>query len=522
MTPEDNIPDSDAAAGTGQSQAEMQSRMVWGDSNLQKVGIDATKLIEGLEEIVLLFGMSQSRQPGEKEIKVQLSDRIVLSPFSAKRLSILLNNVLQNQVREPEELDIEKRSQSELVSGNTSAPDLHQDDVLWDETDMISTYANATKVTRSRENLNILFGVEQARQAGQNEGRVQLSRHVVMSPSVAEQLASSLIIAVKNRETKWPGPKPVPAVDVGGQKVNPQEKADGSGAEERVGKILTLFRHLGKLNAQIDFEHSFKAAHNHLFADRFLLGMNRREMVGGRDERFESICENIGMPQNLLASFKRSLADANQVYFGVERNEQTLIYKAYLEFRDKIENEIGSAPVKGRSFRLFTGFKWDAFSPRRQAITRYAWYPSLPIAEVFERLQTTLEPSRHGEMLEVVQGIIKRAAEEISHSDIQYLEVSEEGNPRKSFDINIYKSGLRVEDLCPYLLRALKHYTIPFGSFDSLYQRIKGEKFGHLAGGIDRENKDFMTVYYGVKTIHSDQLKSATIARGDRPPEESR
>ena len=38
--------------------------------------------------------MNQAWHAGQKEVKVQLTDRVVLSPFAAKRLSILLNNVL--------------------------------------------------------------------------------------------------------------------------------------------------------------------------------------------------------------------------------------------------------------------------------------------------------------------------------------------------------------------------------------------------------------------------------------------
>ena len=296
---------------------------------------------------------------------------------------------------------------------------------------------------------------------------------------------------------------------------------DASGAEARVDKILTLFRNMGQLNTQIDFEHSFKAVGGHLFADRFLLGFNRRETGASGDESIASICANIGMPQELLGSFSRALGDANQIYFGVEKNAHTLLYKAYLEYRDKIEGEIGDGSAGGDSFRLFTGFKWDAFSPSRQAITFYDWYPALSIEEIHERLQTTLEPTQHSELLDVVQGITRRAAQKTSHYDIQYLEVSEDGNPRRSFDINIYKSGLRLEDLCPYLLRALRQCDISFDRFDVLYQRIKNERFGHLAGGIDRENNDFMTVYYGVKSIHSDQLGSAKVAPADQSPQQS-
>ena len=48
------------------------------------------------EEIVLLFGMNQAWHAGQKDIKIQLMDRIVMSPFAAKRLSVLLNQVLKD------------------------------------------------------------------------------------------------------------------------------------------------------------------------------------------------------------------------------------------------------------------------------------------------------------------------------------------------------------------------------------------------------------------------------------------
>ena len=263
-----------------------------------------------------------------------------------------------------------------------------------------------------------------------------------------------------------------PALPIEEQKVKADDNRDASGKEQHAEKVLTLFRHLGGLDSRIDFEHSFKAFHGHLFENRFLLGIDRRETEGSRDERIVLICEGIGMPDNLLASFKRTLPDANHVYFGVEKNEQSLLFKAYLELRDKIEQEIGGADVSGRSFLLFTGFKWDAFSPTRQAVTRYDWFSSLPVPDMLDHLQMTIEPSRHHELLEIVRRITERASKEMSHGDIQYLDVTEEGNPRRSFDINIYKSGLRLEDLYPHLLRALAHYAIDPGRFESLYQRI--------------------------------------------------
>jgi hypothetical protein len=43
--------------------------------------------------LVLLFGINQAWHGGQKEVTVQLTDRIILSPHAAKRLSILLGNL---------------------------------------------------------------------------------------------------------------------------------------------------------------------------------------------------------------------------------------------------------------------------------------------------------------------------------------------------------------------------------------------------------------------------------------------
>ena len=73
-----------------------QQKIVWEDSDMRSVYANVVNVAGGREEIILLFGMNQAWQAGQEEIKVKLSDRIVLSPFAAKRLAVLLNNVLKN------------------------------------------------------------------------------------------------------------------------------------------------------------------------------------------------------------------------------------------------------------------------------------------------------------------------------------------------------------------------------------------------------------------------------------------
>jgi hypothetical protein len=63
---------------------------------MRSVYANVSNVAGGREEIVLLFGMNQAWHAGQREVKVQLTDRVVLNPFAAKRFFILLNNVLQD------------------------------------------------------------------------------------------------------------------------------------------------------------------------------------------------------------------------------------------------------------------------------------------------------------------------------------------------------------------------------------------------------------------------------------------
>ena len=95
-----------AAAVGGPTQTIGQTKIVWDDSNMRSSYANVANVAGGREEIVLLFGMNQAWHAGQKEVNVQLSDRIVLSPFAAKRLSILLNNVLADYEKKFGKLEI--------------------------------------------------------------------------------------------------------------------------------------------------------------------------------------------------------------------------------------------------------------------------------------------------------------------------------------------------------------------------------------------------------------------------------
>ena len=52
---------------------------------------------------------SRKSQAGQKAVKAQLTDRIVHRPFAAMRLSVLLNNVVQDYEKRYGKLEFEAR-----------------------------------------------------------------------------------------------------------------------------------------------------------------------------------------------------------------------------------------------------------------------------------------------------------------------------------------------------------------------------------------------------------------------------
>ena len=75
--------------------AGQQPTVRWDDKAMKTSYANVANVASTREEVVLLFGVNQAWHAGQREIPVQLSDRIILSPFAAKRLSILLDNVLR-------------------------------------------------------------------------------------------------------------------------------------------------------------------------------------------------------------------------------------------------------------------------------------------------------------------------------------------------------------------------------------------------------------------------------------------
>ena len=68
----------------------------WDTSELKSSYANVCNVSSTREEVVLNFGINQNWERNQQELEIQLSHRIILSPFAAKRLSELLQKLIND------------------------------------------------------------------------------------------------------------------------------------------------------------------------------------------------------------------------------------------------------------------------------------------------------------------------------------------------------------------------------------------------------------------------------------------
>jgi hypothetical protein len=65
------------------------------DSGITNAYANVCNVSSSREEVVLVFGMNNAWERDASEVRVKLNSRVILSPFAAKRLSMLLDSVIK-------------------------------------------------------------------------------------------------------------------------------------------------------------------------------------------------------------------------------------------------------------------------------------------------------------------------------------------------------------------------------------------------------------------------------------------
>jgi hypothetical protein len=270
--------------------------------------------------------------------------------------------------------------------------------------------------------------------------------------------------------------------------------------EDAAQRVRALVAGLG---IKYGHEPSFRIAQGTLLTNRFLLGF-RKERLGEpaeADDRILDVCRQLDMPPDLLHDYAAELPDSQYVHFGFEQNESACLYKAYLEFYEKVAAKMRVQPGARGPQLMHLGYKWPVVGTTAPVLTRYSWHPYISVDSMLRNVASVLDARNGSELQQLIRSLLGAASRRVGANDMFYMEATEENNPRHSFDINLYRARLRMADLIPALSDLATRYTLPQESVDALCAAIRDSTFGHVAGGTDRAGREFLSIYHGIEYV---------------------
>ncbi len=264
---------------------------------------------------------------------------------------------------------------------------------------------------------------------------------------------------------------------------------------QRAAKLVSLIAAEGIRPGRED---SFKMTEAGLLTRRFMLGLPLERLDKAR---VPPLCRALGMPEHCLESLLHHLPSADLILFGLEEDGEEATIKVYLEFWHAVRAEV-QCTRSTEPLLINLGFKWRAGGDGQDAReARYVCFPLLSVDGILARMASTYQRCGESPGSSIVAAIVQQAAIAKPDAGFIYLEVAEQGNPRVSFDINLYKASLRVADALPRLTELAEHFSISAARVAQHLQPIAGCALGHLSAGVDKRGVEFVTTYYETQAL---------------------
>ena len=244
-------------------------------------------------------------------------------------------------------------------------------------------------------------------------------------------------------------------------------------------------------------ETSIKLGPKRLLANRVLVGLPRRSLD---DATVRRLVEEIRIPAAGWDFLAGSLPRSNAVFLGIEESPEGVVGKAYLEFWDDVRRQVRAEP--GTAPRLLhLGVKWSDRRPGQFEVAQYHCHPLLSARDVMRRMAGVYEGDVLVTACPLAQEVLRRGLRREPTAGLLYEEVSEAGNPRRSWDVNLYKTGLLVRDAAPELEAIGRHFGVDGTALSAALAPLQDRLLGHLSGGMDRRGQEFVSVYAELQAL---------------------
>lgn len=253
-----------------------------------------------------------------------------------------------------------------------------------------------------------------------------------------------------------------------------------------------LLRFVADLHQPYGFERSFKLIQGHIYKQRFLISLHTDAFKGLALPKLQILARLLHMPKKMMAAIREELSVVEIVHFGFEQQQSTAVCKFYFE-RTFIQ-------VNGPKQLVHRSFKWDVFSPDKSMVAEYHFLPGLSRDDMIARIASSCGKQHKHPITEVAKQLLNFGGGDLPMDDVFFLEVQEEGNARRSFDIKLYDTDLTIGQVGPVIESAAKYFNVPLGEIKELIKIEFEQQLGHFSGGIGRDAKEFVSFYYGVES----------------------
>ena len=100
--------DTEEKSATAEPKSSGASHVEWDDTKMDTTYANVANAASTREEVALVFGTNKTWKITEgKPVKIELTNRIILSPYAAKRFAIILNGVLDGYESRFGKLEVE-------------------------------------------------------------------------------------------------------------------------------------------------------------------------------------------------------------------------------------------------------------------------------------------------------------------------------------------------------------------------------------------------------------------------------
>jgi hypothetical protein len=256
---------------------------------------------------------------------------------------------------------------------------------------------------------------------------------------------------------------------------------------------------LRRLEKPFAFERSIQYQRNQIRAGRLLAGYDLSLPSSLKKQAILELLQQLCFPTDQLDDFEDMLPYSHYLHLGFEPYDDSALYKVYLE--SDCEGDPGNR-IRYRAWK-FMPFTHQCY------ITAYTRLPFSSPDQLSQLLITHFrDVSRNASFESDLRGMIKpfvTIAEQCSgdreYKDIELLHATEDQSLRQSFDMNIYASGLKVEDMLEDILSMCKILGLDRQRCLLSLRNCLALPLGHVSLGCNRKNDPFFTLYYGASFV---------------------